>query len=150
MDVKQSTGSSLTCNEPVHVVLSTLLKTQNRGFSESRRRRIGQERSQSYPERLVLSEVQNQAPGMYHDLAVESLEQGEREYLGNLLYFSNEGMKAMDQAREAVRRYAQLVQYGRPSNRMDEVKAKAADMDGKLWERYGLLRSELKEPATGA
>ena len=52
--------------------------------------------------------------------------------------------------RRTDRTWNELVQYGHPSNRMDEGKQLLTEMGDALWQVYTLVRKELKEPEAAA
>jgi hypothetical protein len=118
------------------------------GFREPSRRKVLADWGADETARVhALQTLQLETPGMYYSVGMKSLGKAVNEYLGNLLYFSAEGIDAMEDATYAFRHYAGAMEYGHQRVRPEELATRRKAMDDGLDRAYALLRKELKEPS---
>jgi hypothetical protein len=95
---------------------------------------------------MAMHMMREDAPLMYYDTGTKNRVKATNEYLGNLLYFSDEGIEAMEATLYAIRRYEAAMEYGRQRVPADELAARRRAMDEALERVYRLLRRELMRP----
>jgi hypothetical protein len=99
---------------------------------------------------VSLSQLELEAPQMYWDVGTSHIRKATNAFLGNLLYFSDEGAAAMEAVLGALRHYAAATEYGHHRVKPDELERRRRAMDEALDRVYALLRRELKEPGVSA
>jgi hypothetical protein len=122
-------------------------RMKKQGFCEPSRRKVLAGWGDDEDERTVgLHTLQSETPQMYWDVGARHITKATNAYLGKLLYFSDDGPKAMEAVLGALRHYAAATEYGGSGVKSDELKRRRAAMDEAMDRVYALLRKELKEP----
>jgi hypothetical protein len=90
--------------------------------------------------------LQANLPQAHWDAATDHLMSATNCYLSNALYFSNEGLAAVNALLSAIRHYKSAVAYGRQQVSNEELSERRKAIDDGLNRAFTLLRGELREP----
>jgi hypothetical protein len=94
----------------------------------------------------ALTMIKTRSPLVFYEGGMESLRKATNRYLGNRLYFSDEGIEALETATYAFRRYGDAIEHGHKRVKPEELAKMEAAMKQSLEAVYGLLRNELRHP----